>query len=86
MVVIGAGVIGLELGSVYARLGAEVEVIEFLDDITPGMDGESKKPSSEFSKSKASSSPWARPCKRLRSKKAKRRLAMSNATKTPRMR
>ena len=40
MVVIGAGVIGLELGSVYARLGAEVEVIEFLDAITPGMDGE----------------------------------------------
>ena len=43
MVVIGAGVIGLELGSVYARLGAEVEVIEYLDNITPGMDGESTK-------------------------------------------
>lgn len=40
MVVIGAGVIGLELGSVYARLGAEVEVIEYLDIITPGMDSE----------------------------------------------
>ncbi|MEM1341559.1 MAG: dihydrolipoyl dehydrogenase [Pseudomonadota bacterium] len=40
LVVIGAGVIGLELGSVYARLGAEVEVIEYLDEITPGMDGE----------------------------------------------
>ncbi len=40
MVVIGAGVIGLELGSVYARLGAEVTVIEFLDNITPGMDAE----------------------------------------------
>ncbi len=40
LVVIGAGVIGLELGSVYARLGAEVEVIEFLDTITPGMDVE----------------------------------------------
>ena len=38
MVVIGAGVIGLELGSVYARLGAEVTVVEFLDAITPGMD------------------------------------------------
>ncbi|MGG7567401.1 dihydrolipoyl dehydrogenase [Rhodovulum sp. DZ06] len=38
MVVIGAGVIGLELGSVYKRLGAEVEVIEYLDQITPGMD------------------------------------------------
>jgi dihydrolipoamide dehydrogenase len=43
MVVIGAGVIGLELGSVYARLGAEVEVIEYLDNITPGMDGEVQK-------------------------------------------
>ena len=40
MVVIGAGVIGLEMGSVYARLGAEVTVIEFLDAITPGADGE----------------------------------------------
>jgi len=43
MVVIGAGVIGLELGSVYARLGAKVEVIEYLDNITPGMDGEVQK-------------------------------------------
>ena len=38
LVVIGAGVIGLEMGSVYARLGAEVTVVEFLDNITPGMD------------------------------------------------
>ncbi|APX90203.1 dihydrolipoyl dehydrogenase [Brevirhabdus pacifica] len=38
MAVIGAGVIGLELGSVYARLGAEVTVLEYLDGITPGMD------------------------------------------------
>ncbi|TDE39641.1 dihydrolipoyl dehydrogenase [Antarcticimicrobium sediminis] len=43
LVVIGAGVIGLELGSVYSRLGAEVTVIEFLDVITPGMDGEVQK-------------------------------------------
>ncbi|WP_375230305.1 dihydrolipoyl dehydrogenase [Roseobacter sp. S98] len=43
MVVIGAGVIGLELGSVYARLGAEVTVVEFLDVVTPGMDGEVQK-------------------------------------------
>ncbi|MGH1577304.1 dihydrolipoyl dehydrogenase [Planktotalea sp.] len=43
MVVIGAGVIGLELGSVYARLGAEVTVVEFLDAITPGMDAEIQK-------------------------------------------
>ena len=40
MIVIGAGVIGLELGSVYKRLGAEVTVIEYLDAITPGMDAE----------------------------------------------
>lgn len=43
MVVIGAGVIGLELGSVYARLGAEVTVVEFLNAITPGMDAEVQK-------------------------------------------
>ncbi|TNF57185.1 MAG: dihydrolipoyl dehydrogenase [Rhodobacteraceae bacterium] len=43
MVVIGAGVIGLELGSVYARLGASVTVIEYLDAVTPGMDGEVQK-------------------------------------------
>ncbi len=40
LVVIGAGVIGLELGSVWRRLGAEVQVIEYLDHITPGMDSE----------------------------------------------
>jgi dihydrolipoamide dehydrogenase len=43
LVVIGAGVIGLELGSVYSRLGAEVQVIEYLDHITPGMDAEVSK-------------------------------------------
>ena len=43
MVVIGAGVIGLELGSVYSRLGSEVQVIEYLDAITPGMDAEVQK-------------------------------------------
>ncbi len=40
LVVIGAGVIGLELGSVWRRLGADVTVVEFLDRILPGMDGE----------------------------------------------
>jgi dihydrolipoamide dehydrogenase len=40
MVVIGAGVIGLELGSVWRRLGSEVIVIEYLDRILPGMDNE----------------------------------------------
>lgn len=43
LVVIGAGVIGLEMGSVYARLGSEVQVIEFLDHITPGMDSDVQK-------------------------------------------
>jgi dihydrolipoamide dehydrogenase len=40
MLVVGAGVIGLELGSVWARLGADVTVVEYLDHILPGMDGE----------------------------------------------
>jgi dihydrolipoamide dehydrogenase len=40
MIVIGAGVIGLELGSVWGRFGAEIEVIEYLDKITPTMDNE----------------------------------------------
>jgi dihydrolipoamide dehydrogenase len=40
LIVVGAGVIGLELGSVWRRLGAEVAVVEFLDRILPGMDGE----------------------------------------------
>ena len=47
MVVVGGGYIGLEMGSVWSRLGAEVQVIEFLDHITPGMD---KEISSEFMK------------------------------------
>jgi dihydrolipoamide dehydrogenase len=40
MLVIGAGVIGLELGSVWRRLGAKITVVEFLDGVLPGMDGE----------------------------------------------
>jgi len=47
LVVVGGGYIGLEMGSVWSRLGAEVNVIEFLDHITPGMD---KEISSEFMK------------------------------------
>jgi len=47
MVIVGGGYIGLEMGSVWSRLGAKVEVIEFLDHITPGMD---KEISSEFMK------------------------------------
>jgi dihydrolipoamide dehydrogenase len=40
MVVVGAGVIGLELGSVWRRLGSEITVVEYLDSVLPGMDGE----------------------------------------------
>jgi dihydrolipoamide dehydrogenase len=43
MVVIGGGVIGLELGSVWRRLGAKVTCVEFLDQILPGFDGEVRK-------------------------------------------
>ena len=43
MVVVGAGYIGLEMGSVWSRLGSEVHVVEFLDHITPGMDKEISK-------------------------------------------
>ncbi|HEU4838666.1 MAG TPA: dihydrolipoyl dehydrogenase [Micavibrio sp.] len=48
MVVIGAGVIGLELGSVWSRLGAKVTVIEYLDRILPGMDNEIAKESQKI--------------------------------------
>ncbi len=40
LLVVGAGVIGLELGSVWRRLGSDVTVVEFLDRVTPGLDGE----------------------------------------------
>ena len=40
LLVVGAGVIGLELGSVWRRLGSDVQVVEFLDRIVPGVDGE----------------------------------------------
>jgi len=43
LVVIGGGVIGLELGSVWRRLGAQVTVVEFFDQLLPGMDGEVRK-------------------------------------------
>ena len=43
IVIIGAGVIGLELGSVYSRLGSDVTVLEYLDNITPGLDSEVQK-------------------------------------------
>ena len=43
MIVIGGGVIGLELGSVYKRLGSKVSVVEFFDVILPGMEKEVSK-------------------------------------------
>jgi dihydrolipoamide dehydrogenase len=50
MVVIGGGVIGLELGSVWRRLGAKVTVVEYLDQILPGMDGEIRKEAAKIFK------------------------------------
>jgi dihydrolipoamide dehydrogenase len=50
MVVIGGGVIGLELGSVWRRLGAQVTVVEYLDQILPGMDGEVRKEAAKIFK------------------------------------
>ena len=50
LVVIGGGVIGLELGSVWRRLGAEVTVVEFLDQLLPGMDGEVRKEAAKIFK------------------------------------
>ncbi len=50
MVVIGGGVIGLELGSVWRRLGAKVTVVEYVDQILPGFDGEVRKESAKLFK------------------------------------
>jgi len=50
MVVIGGGVIGLELGSVWRRLGARVTCVEFLDQILPGMDGDVRKEANKIFK------------------------------------
>jgi dihydrolipoamide dehydrogenase len=50
MVVIGGGVIGLELGSVWRRLGADVTVVEFLDQILPGFDGDVRKEANKIFK------------------------------------
>ncbi|MDB5701595.1 MAG: lpdA [Sphingomonadales bacterium] len=50
LVVIGGGVIGLELGSVWRRLGAQVTVVEFVDQILPGFDGEVRKESAKLFK------------------------------------
>jgi len=50
LVVIGGGVIGLELGSVWKRLGARVTVVEYLDEILPGMEGEVRKEANKIFK------------------------------------
>jgi len=50
LVVIGGGVIGLELGSVWKRLGARVTVVEYLDQLLPGMDGEVRKEAAKIFK------------------------------------
>ena len=53
LVVVGAGYIGLEMGSVWSRLGSSVTVIEFLDNIVPNVDLEIAKHFTEIFKSKA---------------------------------
>ncbi len=58
LVVIGAGYIGLELGSVWKRLGSRVTVLEALPRIMPGMDARSPRSLSELSKSKAWCFDW----------------------------
>ncbi len=50
MVVIGGGVIGLEMGSIWRRLGAEVTVVEYLDQLLPGMDGDVRKEAAKIFK------------------------------------
>ncbi len=50
LIVIGGGVIGLELGSVWGRLGAKITVVEYLDQILPGMDAEVRKESAKIFK------------------------------------
>lgn len=50
MIVIGGGVIGLEMGTVWRRLGAKVTVVEFMDQILPGMDGEVRKEANKIFK------------------------------------
>ncbi len=50
LVVVGGGVIGLEMGSVWKRLGAKVTVVEYLDQILPGMDGEVRKEANKIFK------------------------------------
>ena len=50
LVVIGGGVIGLEMGSVWRRLGAKVTVVEFLDQLLPGMDGDVRKEAAKIFK------------------------------------
>ena len=50
LVVIGGGVIGLELGSVWRRLGAKVTVVEFMDQLLPGMDGEVRREAAKIFK------------------------------------
>ena len=58
ILVIGAGVIGLELGSVYKRLGAEVEIIEFAPKILPTMDGTISKEFTKVLKNRVSNYTW----------------------------
>jgi dihydrolipoamide dehydrogenase len=78
MVVIGGGYIGLEMGSVWQRLGAKVTVVEFLDRILAGMDGESRSRCSASSRKqgwRSSSRPRSRAAKPARRRRADARAA-----------
>ena len=80
MVVIGAGVIGLELGSVWRRLGAKVTCVEFLDQILPGFDGEVRKECNKiFKKQGIEFKLRHKGHRRRRSRAARRRLTIEPA-------
>ncbi len=69
MIVIGAAVIGFELGSAYARLGTKVTVVAYLDTIPPGRTPRSNRPFGKLSRSSGLSSSLVRPCKRSRARR-----------------
>ena len=72
---IGAGVIGLELGSVYSRLGSEVTVIEYLAAITPGMGRRSAKvPFSVRSRNRGSNLSWGPRVQKTEASKTKAKV------------
>ena len=88
LIVVGAGVIGLELGSVWRRLGAEVTVVEFLDHVLTGIDGEVGEFCSACWKGRVSSSTLATgwPRSRRRERASRRRSSLRRAARPRRSR